>query len=234
MENWFIEEKIRGKDMPIRKEVLALGSIYHVFTKSIAGYNIFYQEIHQLRIIEAMRFYQLENPPCKFSRFIQLKNTNRQTCPEISSLLMATNKSKLVEIIAYCIMPTHLHLVLHQTKDDGVGRFMRKLLDSYTRYFNIRHNRKGPLWEARFKNVLVKTDEQLLHLTRYVHLNPVTAYLVDDPTKWFPSSYNEYLGERVTERICSYMSFLDVEPAAYRQFVKEGIEYQRQLAMAKA
>jgi putative transposase len=78
-------------------------------------------------------------------------------------------------------MPTHIHLVLRQLKDGGISKFMSNILNSYSRYFNIKHNRKGPLWEGRFRKVLVGSDEQLLHLTRYVHLNPVTACLVDKP-----------------------------------------------------
>ena len=70
---------------------------------------------------------------------------------------------------------------------------MGDILNSYSRYFNTKQKRKGPLWEGRFENVLIKTDEQLLHLTRYIHLNPVTAYLVDQAKDWQASSYNEYL-----------------------------------------
>ena len=70
---------------------------------------------------------------------------------------------------------------------------MRRLLNSYTRYFNEKIKRKGPLWEGRFKKVLVNSDEQLLHLTRYVHLNPVSAGIVEKPEDWPCSSYREYI-----------------------------------------
>lgn len=96
--------------------------------------------------------------------------------------------------------------------------------------FLIKHKRKGPLWEGRFKNVLIKTEEQLLHLTRYVHLNPVSSYLVDKPENWPASSYCEYLSEvNLEDRSCNYENVLSLEPAAYKNFVEDRISYQREL-----
>ena len=61
-----------------------------------------------------------------------------------------------VEIIAYCIMPTHFHLVVKQLKEDGISFFIQQILNSYSRYFNIKTKRKGPLWEGRFQNVIIE------------------------------------------------------------------------------
>jgi hypothetical protein len=63
-------------------------------------------------------------------------------------------------------MPTPFHLVLGQAADQGIFRFISNTQNSYTRYFNTKPGRKGPLWEGRSKSVLVKADEQLPHLTR--------------------------------------------------------------------
>jgi putative transposase len=131
-------------------------------------------------------------------------------------------------------MPTHLHLTLKQLKENGITIFMSNILNSYTRYFNTKHNRKGPLWEGRFKNILIETEEHLLHLTRYIHLNPVTAYLVNKPEEWFASSYEEYvLKVDDNERICKYDDVLDIEAAFYREFVQDTVSYQRELATLK-
>ncbi|MCM8795996.1 MAG: transposase [Candidatus Omnitrophica bacterium] len=141
---------------------------------------------------------------------------------------------KRVEIIAYCIMPTHLHLILKQLKNNGISVFMGNILNSYSRYFNLKHKRKGPLWEGRFKNILVKNDEQLLHLTRYIHLNPVTASLVSNPEDWNASSYREYLQQvQAVEKICKYDDILEIDPVSYKKFVEDRISYQRDLAKIK-
>ncbi|MDO8579983.1 MAG: transposase, partial [Candidatus Omnitrophota bacterium] len=138
----------------------------------------------------------------------------------------------LVEIIAYCLMPTHIHLVLKQLKDNGISHFMRNIQNSYTHYFNERYKRKGPLWIGRFKNVLVESDSQLLHLTRYVHLNPSTAGLTRNPLDWH-SSYGEYLNPKTNDRLCHWEELIDLSTSQYRAFVEERIDYQRELAFLK-
>jgi putative transposase len=109
---------------------------------------------------------------------------------------------------------------------------MDRILGSHTRYFNIANDRKGPLWEGKFKNVMVDKDEYLYHLTRYIHLNPVTAHLVEKPEDWIATSYNEYISKD-KKGICSFEDVLDITPNLYRDFVEERIEFQRNLAKIK-
>ena len=214
-----------------RKEKLVTGEIYHVFSKSIAGFKIFNNRFDSIRMLSTVRYYQREGLPEKFSRFIEYIKIKKEKNYFYNFL---QNKKKRVEIIAYCLMPTHIHLVLKQLEENGISIFMKNTLNSYTKYFNTKLKRKGPLWEGRFKNVLVKTDEQLIYLTRYVHLNPVTACLVDKPQGWKFSSYGEYLGEVSSKDvICEYKEWLDIRPDSYKEFVNDQIDYQRSLAAIK-
>jgi putative transposase len=131
-------------------------------------------------------------------------------------------------------MPTHIHFILKQLKKNGISAFMRLILDSYTRYFNIKHQRKGPLWQSRFKNVLVESDEQMYHLTRYIHLNPVTAGLVEKPEQWMPSSYLEYIQQgNKKQRTCRFEDILTIQPLEYKDFVENRVNYQKELALIK-
>lgn len=77
-----------------------------------------------------------------------------------------------VELLAYCLMPNHFHLLLHQNTDDGIAEFMRTLSTSYTMYFNKRNQRDGSLFQGRYKAKLVNDDAYRLHISRYIHLNP--------------------------------------------------------------
>jgi len=180
-----------------------------------------------------IRYYQFENMPYSFSRFIRLervKKTGFNSC----FMKLQGGREKSVQIIAYCLMPTHLHLVLKQLKEDGIPIFMSNILNSYARYFNTKHKRKGPLWEGRYKKIIVKTDEYLLQLTRYIHLNPVTAFLVNKPDEWQFSSYQGYLQDiDKDELVCEYEDFLSINPVSYRRFVKDRISFQRDLARLK-
>ncbi|MFH1283489.1 MAG: transposase [bacterium] len=213
-----------------RKEPLVDNHVYHVFTRSIAEYNIFRSDNDFQRFINTINYYSAEIPPCKFSGYLRLFDKSRS---EIMATI--TNSAKIVKILSFCIMPTHLHLVLEQLKENGISKFVNTVLISYSKYFNTKYERKGPLWEGRFKNVLVETNEQLLHLTRYVHLNPVTASIIKKPEDWKYSSFKEYTQDECAYRnkICSFSHYLDIKPEEYRQFVHERIDYQKELQMIK-
>ncbi len=215
-----------------RKIPLVTEEIYHIFNRSIAHYVIFNSPEEYQRIVEALLYYQNPIPTIKLSS--QLRSTKqKEICPTFSLNTKKPNQ-KLVEIIAYCLMPTHFHLILKQLADDGIMKFIATIQNSYAKYFNLRHNRKGPLWEGRFKNVLVKTDEQLLHLTRYIHLNPVTANIIHHPEDWEFSSYAEYVSSQKKEKIISNPApCLEIIPSEYKKFVHDHIDYQKKLALIK-
>lgn len=204
--------------------------IYHVTTKSIAGYVIFNNETEYLRMKQLIRYYQLENPPVRFSYFV----AKRKDKDEFVNSEDRQSRKNLIRIIAYCFMPTHIHLIIQQLKQNGISIYINRVLNSYTRYFNIKHHREGPLWTGRFKRILVETDEQLIHLTRYIHLNPVTAYLVNKPELWQFSSYQEYIAkESIKDKICEFEHLVETSSGEYKKFVNDQISYQRKLAAIK-
>ncbi len=218
-----------------RKEVLQTGEIYHVFNKSIAGYKIFNNDGEFERIRQLLCYYRCRGAQIQYWNFLKSANVNVQGFYK-HAYTLHKEFGELVQIIAFCIMPTHIHLILKQQVNDGIRRFIGNVLNSYARFFNIKHNRKGPLWVGRFKNVRVSSDEQLLHLTRYVHLNPVTAYLVEQPEKWEFSSYQEYVnGANIPQekKLCAYGTFVEMKPSEYRRFVMDQKDYQRELANIK-
>jgi len=216
-----------------RKEKLATGEIYHIFNKSIAGYEIFSYEEDFLRMRQTLLYYCIEDTPMQFSNFLNLSRVRSDGFIRNIQALRESNDN-LVQIIAYCIMPTHFHLVVKQLKNKGITKFVGNILNSYSRYFNLKRKRKGPLWVGPFKNVRVQSDDQLLHLTRYIHLNPVTATIVSHPEEWKASSYGEYISSlRDDWKICDYKGILEIEPSKYRTFVRDGIGYQKELARIK-
>jgi len=210
----------------MRKQPLATGNIYHIFTKSIAGFKIFRTKKDYKRIIEVLKFYRIKKPPFRFSAYVELKDRNNFLKRYVGQA------EYIVEIIAYCIMPTHIHLIIRQMDENGISVFMKNILDSYTRYFNIRTKRKGPLWQSRFKNVMVENDEQMLHLTRYLHLNPTSDGLAERPEEWPYSSYAEYIG-LADEKICNTDMLEDLYPDKYRIFVEARIDYQKEISNLK-
>lgn len=207
----------------MRKEPLVNNCVYHIFTKSIAGYKIFRTADDYFRMIEMMKYYSYHKPPLRYSLYKLMKKEDNSFEKSFQ------NRDNLVQLIAYCLMPTHLHLILAQLKDRGISIYMKNLLDSYSRYFNVKNKRKGPLWQGRFRSVLIDRDEQLLHLTRYIHLNPTSDQLVRKAEDWPYSSYQEFLGLK-HEKICNLSPYLNIKATSYKHFVEERKDYQARLA----
>jgi REP element-mobilizing transposase RayT len=131
--------------------------------------------------------------------------------------------------IAYCLMPTHYHLLVCLRSDD-LSAQMKRFLLSYTNAINKRYGRSGALFEGRFRSVCVEGDRYLLHLSRYIHLNPVLAGIVKHPQDWEFSSYREYVGLRegtlpVPDAVLSQFA----SQAAYRAFVEGYVDQDREV-----
>jgi putative transposase len=98
-------------------------------------------------------------------------------------------------IHAFCLMNNHYHLFL-ETPKGNLSQIMQHINGAYTNYFNIRHKRIGHLFQGRYKAILVEADSYAGELSRYIHLNPVRAGIVDMPEKFSWSSYNCYVGKK--------------------------------------
>ncbi len=213
----------------MRKDLLVNGSYYHILNRSIAQYEIFKEADDCVRFLQILDLYHYENFTHKYSNFLELTTANQGAIIKT----LKNDSPKFVQIVAYCIMPTHFHLVLGQISNKGISKFMAKVLNSYSRYFNLRYKRKGPLWEGHFKNVLVNSDEQLLHLTRYIHLNPVSVGLIKKPEDWAFSSYPVYLNIK-TDDLCEYDGLFNISSKEYKKFVNSRISYQKELSRIKS
>lgn len=164
-----------------------------------------------------------EEPLVKFSVYRKQKNKYKLNLND-----------KLIEVIAYCIMPTHYHFLVVQKKENGILKFISKTCNSYSHFYNLKKERQGPLFQGKFKAVRIRGIEQLLHLSRYIHLNPVTDYIVEDPENFEFSSYKDYLGERKSNFINPEVILSEFSTIKdYQQFVMDRKNYQRDLAQIK-
>ncbi|MBI4432829.1 MAG: transposase [Candidatus Omnitrophica bacterium] len=128
---------------------------------------------------------------------------------------------------AYSLMPNHFHLLL-ETKDSNLSHAMKRLIGLYTVRFNRRHKRYGHLFQGRYKALLVDKDHYFLELSRYVHLNPVRAKMVQKPEDHPWSSMKHYLKEKAPDYLHREFTLESFESkAAYRRFVMEGLEAGR-------
>ena len=125
-------------------------------------------------------------------------------------------------------MPDHYHLLLKVLKENMLSKYISDVENSFSRFFNIKLKRKGPIWESRFKAVRVKTNEQLLHVSRYIHLNPTSSNLVEKPEDWIFSSYKSFITKsEILNKTMNEISISDRD--LYKKFIEGNIDYQRKL-----
>jgi len=131
-----------------------------------------------------------------------------------------------VETHAYCLMDNHYHLLLH-TPLGNLGRGMRHLNGVYTQYFNRDQVHDGALFRGRYKAILVDADEYLLHLTSYIHRNPLEAGIVERLSDYRWSSYPAYIGRTTAPawlRRDMVYSMLGGKARRYQSFVERGVD----------
>ena len=172
-----------------RKIVFANGEYYHLFNRGVERRLVFTNKREFLRAVDLVNFYRFDKPPLRYSKFLALSE-------ELKPNFLASLDEKIVEVIAFCLMGNHFHFLVKQVRDNGISKFMANFMNSYTKYFNTKYQRVGPLFQGAFKAVHIESDEQLLHLSRYIHLNPVSSFMVkSDQLKDYQwSSYPDYTG----------------------------------------
>ncbi|NTW62019.1 hypothetical protein HGB25_01235 [Candidatus Saccharibacteria bacterium] len=120
-----------------------------------------------------------------------------------------------VELLCYCLMETHFHLLLYQNEQGAMPKLMRSVMTSYSVYFNKKYDTSGPLFETRYKASMITNDSYLMHISRYIHLNPADwrAYLYSSVSAYFGIGRPEWLQpDRIIELFTSlpvYADFLD-------------------------
>lgn len=130
-------------------------------------------------------------------------------------------------IYAYCLMPNHFHISI-QTRKVPISKIMSSLATSYSMYFNRIYNHFGPVFQNRFKSILVQDDAYFLKLSQYIYLNPVKAGLVDNPLLYPYSSIREALGREglyfLDEDIVRLIGEAKGSQKEYERFVLAGLK----------
>ncbi len=218
--------------MPVRKFPFTNGEFYHVYNRGVNRRKIFLNPSDYLKFIGTINYYSYSDHKIRFSEYCSLSFENQL------DYFNRLNK-KGISIVAFVQMPNHFHFLLKQLEDDYLMNFLRLIQNSYTRYFNLKHGRIGHLFQGHFKAVHVDRNEQLLHLSRYIHLNPATSNIVktmDELEHYNWSSLPAYISSG-----SSKLNFITTEPILeqfetsqdYGKFVEDQIGYQRELEYIK-
>ncbi|OGM27951.1 hypothetical protein A2962_03460 [Candidatus Woesebacteria bacterium RIFCSPLOWO2_01_FULL_39_61] len=163
-------------------------SFYHIYNRGVEKRIIFENEqdyrvfLHYLK--EAL------SPPLK-KEDLPKDKVHVQGVSFDRPKRQSKNLHNKIELIAYCLMSNHFHLLIKQVEKGSMETLMRSLLTRYSMYFNKKYKRVGTLFQGTYKASLIDNDRYLLHLTRYIHLNPIET--TSDVSRWY-SSYANYLG----------------------------------------
>lgn len=155
--------------------------------------------------------------PADYEKLLQLFSRYLSLAEEKNSAGVSfPNYSNRIELLSFCLMPNHVHLLLYQHQQGVMAEFMRSLLTSYSMYFNKRYKRSGPLLESRYKASKITNDAYLQHITRYIHLNP---------KRWRDYEYSSlpYYLHQVTDEWMSPQKIIDLfsDTSAYLQFMED-------------
>ncbi|OGY10653.1 MAG: hypothetical protein A3A58_03650 [Candidatus Blackburnbacteria bacterium RIFCSPLOWO2_01_FULL_41_27] len=197
---------------------------YHIYNRGVDKRTIFIDDqdyrvfLHILKILLSKPELD-EHPLTEITGFIPVRLR-----------LITDTLYKEIDLIAYCLMPNHFHLFIKQHTINGISKLLSRLTISYVMYFNKKYERQGVLFQGEFKAVLVKDEPYLLHLSRYIHLNP-SELTGGAPVNRYPySSYANYLGEKNSEwvRPQEILAYFDntkrlglINSLSYKNFVEE-------------
>ena len=134
-----------------------------------------------------------------------------------------------VAVHAYVLMDNHLHLLATPQTDDGLPKLMQAVGRSYVRYFNLRHQRTGTLWEGRYRSNLIESERYLLACMVYIDLNPVRAGMVQESADFKWSSHRHCIGQLSDKLVTPHALFWGLgntpfaREAAYLSLVQAGL-----------
>ncbi len=156
-------------------------------------------------------------------RYLSLDETKDASGREYEKL------NKKVELLAYCLMPNHFHLLLYLINDDGVSDLMKRVTGAYTVYYNKKNDRVGGLFQGVFKASRITSEPYLWHISRYIHLNPIDTKA--DYRQYQFSSYQEYVGLRDTPWVSKekILSMHNENNNNYEEFVADYVDYKKHM-----
>lgn len=136
-------------------------------------------------------------------------------------ILGKTMKLYHFSIISYCLMTNHVHMQI-ETTSFPIWDIAKHLFSSYSHYFNRKYNEFGHLFQGRYNSEIIDNDAYYLETSRYIHLNPVNAYIVSNPVDYPWSSYGVYLGTAKSNIVsaCKILDYFSNNILSYKEFVE--------------
>jgi len=221
----------------MRTTQIATDEYYHVYARGNRGISIFMDNRDKERLLFLLLVMQSPLPADRVNvlwsdfsikGWSSSKNTedsrNNKLLASHTTLLKDITEQRMVTLVNFTLMPNHFHLTVHVNEKDGLSRYMQKVLNAYTKYFNTKHKFTGHLFQGPYGAVHVQNDNQLLHLSAYIHKNPIALKEWRSKLDSYPwSSLTDYVHENrwgeLLKRDMILEQFKDEKD--YQKFIKE-------------
>lgn len=203
----------------MRKVPLIIEEYYHVFGRGVDKRQIFMDSRDYYRFLQGMEEFNAAKPIGSI-----FENSFRKREVQLGRGASKLKKrDKLVDFICYCLNQNHYHFLLKQVADKGIEKFMHRLCTGFSKYFNIKHQRSGALFQGPFKAVHVDTNEYLLHASAYINLNNRVHRLGRSASK---SSWEEYLKGKRGRGFCEKAIILSQfkNTTEYKDFAEDALK----------
>ena len=178
----------------MRKIKIAPGEHYHIYNRGMSKQKIFLDFSDYTRFLFCILYFQssvtFNNLGYYTSYFKKNKKFNLS-----SSTISKITLNRSVELVNFSLMPNHFHLTIFEIGGKGIANYMQRVLNSYTKYFNTKYKRTGHLFQGPYQAVHIENNEQLLHLSTYIHKNPqeIKEIGYKGLINYFWSSYQDYV-----------------------------------------
>lgn len=190
--------------MPTRRIVFAPDEYYHLYNRGTQKTNIFLDDRDRIRFLFLVLYFQLQETPQNISRQVSYFVKHRMFNIEVSV------KKRLVDLVAFSLMPNHFHLLVKEAEEGGISKYLQKLLNAYTKYFNTKYEKSGHLFQGPFKAVHIKDNDQLLYASAYVHRNPREIKEWKNRDHLYPwSSFQDYSEDNRWDKLLVCNSILE-------------------------
>jgi len=178
----------------MRRIKIIQSEYYHTLNRGNNKQLIFKDERDRIRLL--FLFLYLQSPLTIYNITRQVNYFVRHRVFNISEeLIKEIIESRDVELISFTLMPNHFHLILRELKEGGISRYMQRILNGYTKYFNSKYKISGHLFQGPFKIIHIKDNNQLLYLSAYIHRNIREIKEWTGKEHLFPwSSYQDFIG----------------------------------------
>lgn len=175
------------------KRNIFVNEYYHIYNRGNNKQSVFLDEKDWARFLFLIIYMQ--SPTMLFNIGQEIPYFIRHRMFNISKKKHKTIlENRTTELTAFAFMPNHFHLIIKESSEKGISRYMQRIQDGYTKYFNTRYKRIGHLFQGPFHIVHVKDNEQLLHLSAYIHRNPRELNEWKNQEHQFPwSSFQDYV-----------------------------------------